>query len=324
MHAHAHAFASSEIDSAARPLLQLARLVAGLETAFVSAPGPMGQEVLFAVNEGELRVSEGSAGNWSDPNHPSSLGIQCFHCEPIRLGHSIVGQLCSAGLAPCELRARQLEGLRLIADAFEHLLAVDQKKALAETRASQAEEAVAEARDEAIRHAADSLQMRRLAHTDMLTGLPNRRGFMARWEDQVARSTRRDTPLGLLLIDADHFKKVNDTMGHAMGDAVLRAISTALLVARRTPDIVARLGGDEFALATANADMEHLKGLAANIRRTFAVVAEELGVATTLSIGIVSSESCARETMLRDADEALYRSKAAGGDTAEVHECERS
>lgn len=238
------------------------------------------------------------------------------------MGGTVVGKLCAAGLALGDLRESQRLGLRLVADAFEHLLEADHAKMLAESRAALAESAVVEAREQAARHAADSLQMQRLAHTDVLTGLPNRRGFMSRWEDQLARSTRRDTPLGMLLIDADHFKSVNDTMGHAMGDAVLKAISTALLVARSTPDVVARLGGDEFVLVTGNADSDHLMGLAQSIRETFAVVADELGVDTTLSIGIVSTESCPRETMLADADEALYRSKAAGGNTAETHECE--
>lgn len=320
------AFASSEIDSAARPLLRLALLVSGQKTAFVCSSHGLsaGQRVIFSVSQGELEVVEGTVAAWDDAGYRASLGIHCWHCEPIRVGEATLAVLCSAGKAPCELRERQREGLRFIADALEHLLVAARKRVEAESRMSLAEEAIAEAREEAIRHAADSVQMRRLAHTDVLTGLPNRRGFMTRWEEQVAHSTRRGTPLGLLLIDADDFKEVNDTLGHAMGDAVLRAISTSLLVARRPPEIVARLGGDEFALATANGDADHLMELANTIRSTFAVVAEELGVTTTLSIGIASSDSGGREHMLRDADEALYRSKAAGGNTAEAYAFARS
>jgi diguanylate cyclase (GGDEF)-like protein len=320
------AFASSELDTAARPLLHLARHVTGFDSSFVCSDiGQLaGQRVVFSVGDGQLLVAEGTAADWRDAAHRAEAGIEAFHALPIRRGDATIGMLCVAGREPAELSTRQLEGLRLIAEALEHLIAVDHMKTLAESRAALAEQAEVDARDQALRHAADSLQMQRLAHTDVLTGLPNRRGFMTRWEEQVARSLRRDTPLALMLIDADNFKKVNDTLGHAMGDAVLRAISASLLVARRTPDIVARLGGDEFALATANADENHLKGLAEEIRQTFAVVAEELGVETTLSIGFVSSETCPRERMLAEADGALYRSKAAGGDTAETIECARS
>lgn len=321
-----NAFASSELDDAARPLLQLARHVTALDFAFVcSAPRrAAGQRVLYSADGAGLPLAEGTTVDWQDPVRRAVLGINAFHSVSIRIGGATAAMLCVAGKQAVELSARQLDGLPLIAEALEHLLVADRGKALAESRAAAAERAVAEARDEALRHAADSLQMQRLAHTDVLTGLPNRRGFMTRWEDQVARSARRNTPLALMLIDADRFKQVNDTMGHAMGDAVLRAISAALLVARRSPDLVARLGGDEFVLVTATADEEHLQNLAEEIRKTFAVVAEELGVDTTLSIGIVSSESCPRESMLAEADEALYRSKAAGGDTAESMACAQS
>jgi diguanylate cyclase len=320
------AFASSEIDTAARPLLHLARHVTAMDTAFVCSARrhAAGQRVMFSVDDGELPVAEGTAANWDDAGHRAALGIHSFHSIPIQIGEATAGMICVAGRGNAELSARQLEGFRLIAEAFEHLVVSEREKTLAGARAAAAEQAVAEARDEAIRHAADSLQMQRLAHTDVLTGLPNRRGFMTRWEDQLARSARRNTPLALMLIDADRFKQVNDTLGHAMGDAVLRAISAALLVARRSSDLVGRLGGDEFVLVTANSDEAHLNALAEDIRRTFAVVANELGVDTTLSIGIASSEHCPRERMLAEADEALYRSKAAGGDTAESMECAQS
>ena len=99
---------------------------------------------------------------------------------------------------------------------------------------------------------------------------------------------------------------------------MLRAIGATLQAVAHTADVVARLGGDEFAFAISHTDGAHLLAVAENIRRLFAVAADELQVNTTLSIGLVSSEDCPRHRMLADADKALYRSKAAGGDRAEL------
>jgi diguanylate cyclase len=201
------------------------------------------------------------------------------------------------------------------------LLETQRLAGLAKARAERAERATAEARLEAQRHAEQSLQMEQLANTDVLTGLPNRRAFMARWEDELARSGRRNYAIGLVLIDADRFKAVNDGSGHALGDAVLRALGATLLVVATTPDLVARLGGDEFAMVTSHADRPRLLALAQAIRELFATMAAELGVDTTLSIGVVSSDDCLRERMLSDADRELYRAKAAGGNTVRLFDC---
>ncbi|MEO7252272.1 MAG: GGDEF domain-containing protein, partial [Arenimonas sp.] len=178
-----------------------------------------------------------------------------------------------------------------------------------------------DARLESRRHAQDSERMELLAHTDVLTGLPNRRAFISRWEDELARSARRAYPLGLLLIDADRFKSVNDHFGHSKGDAVLRAIGAALQEVARSEDSAARLGGDEFALVVSHCHGQALLAMAANIRRMFAQATAQLGVDTTLSIGIVSSDTCPRLRMLAEADAELYRSKAAGGDRAQMSTC---
>jgi diguanylate cyclase (GGDEF)-like protein len=164
--------------------------------------------------------------------------------------------------------------------------------------------------------------MKHLAHTDELTGLHNRRAFMARWQAALSQAERANEPIALLLVDADRFKAVNDSGGHALGDTVLRAIGASLQYVAQPGDIVARLGGDEFAVFTTQADPAHLRQLGEAIRDQFTAAAVVLEVDATLSIGIASSLDCPREYLLRDADIALYRSKEAGGNCAHLFECE--
>jgi diguanylate cyclase (GGDEF)-like protein len=138
------------------------------------------------------------------------------------------------------------------------------------------------------------------------------------WEENLVRSGRLQYPIALLLMDADRFKSVNDTQGHLVGDMVLRAIGEAVQAVTTSASLAARLGGDEFAIAISHANDRDLLATAAEIRRAFAVAIAKLGVDTTLSIGIASSEDCPRHQLFAAADSALYRSKAAGGDRAEV------
>jgi diguanylate cyclase len=222
------------------------------------------------------------------------------------------------------LEQAALDAFRLVATALERLLVAEQDGAIIRARLEAAERDAADARSAARRQAVRLQQMERLAYTDALTGLPNRRAFMARWERELARSARRDYRIGLMLFDADGFKRVNDADGHATGDAVLRAIGATLMVVARPPHVVARLGGDEFALMSTHTGGEHLQHLAGEIATQFQRVAAELGVDTTLSIGMVSSEHCPRERMLADADQALYRSKEAGGNASRMHLCDGS
>ena len=333
----------STLELAARPLLQLAQNISGMESTFVTSIDwdESSQTVLYSNNQGVLNVVEGVALDWQESMCRSMLlsgfvqscavgtevtatpwaianRIQTFFAVPLLAGDVPIGTVCGASQKKIDLDEEQLGGIRLIAEAMQRLLEVERATSLAHARAEAAEQDAIEARSATQRHAVHSRQMERLAHTDSLTGLPNRRAFMARWEAELIRSGHKDYPIGLMLLDADRFKVVNDTEGHAMGDAVLRAIGETLMVVARSPDAVARLGGDEFALFTTHTDSAHLEELAEQIGNQFQVVAAELGVDTTLSIGMVSSEHSPREQMLADADEALYQSKDAGGNASRL------
>lgn len=323
--------------------MQLAQNISGVETTFVTSIDwdALRQTVLYAQNPSAVGVAEGVTVDWQDSmcrslqlsgvEQSASVGsevtatpwaaanrIQTFFAVPILVGDVTIGTVCGASENKIALDETQLAGIRLIAEALQCLLEVERATAIAHARAEAAERDAIEARRDTERQAIRSQHMEQLAHTDALTGLANRRAFMARWEDELARSGRRNYAIGLMLLDADRFKDVNDSEGHAMGDSVLRAIGETLKVVAPPPDVVARLGGDEFAVITTHTGGAHLEDLAARIGVQFKIAAAELGVNTTLSIGMVSSEHCPRERMLANADLVLYRSKDAGGNTSRM------
>ncbi|MBM3524992.1 MAG: diguanylate cyclase, partial [Alphaproteobacteria bacterium] len=161
-------------------------------------------------------------------------------------------------------------------------------------------------------------ELERQARTDVLTGLLNRRSFLAEIESRLAAAMRSGRPAALVYVDVDNFKPVNDRLGHAQGDDVLRMIANLLRRGVRTSDLVARLGGDEFALWLEEADQRgaELKGrgllaLHADIARYSA--APELPLA--LSVGIAVYDPNRRESvgeLIERADAAMYAAKRAG------------
>jgi diguanylate cyclase (GGDEF)-like protein len=166
-------------------------------------------------------------------------------------------------------------------------------------------------------------QLAELSQTDGLTGLANRRHFDRRLQEEWQRSARHGTPLALLMIDVDHFKRYNDHHGHLSGDDCLRAVAQALLgCARRSSDLVARYGGEEFAVLMPHATVEEAQAQAQRCIDTIAFAAlthgdSPLAPVVTLSIGVARIEPGFDATispmrLLQQADLALYRAKHAG------------
>jgi diguanylate cyclase (GGDEF)-like protein/PAS domain S-box-containing protein len=163
-----------------------------------------------------------------------------------------------------------------------------------------------------------------LAISDGLTGLANRRQFDERLRDEWARAKRDGTPLSLLLMDVDHFKKFNDQYGHQTGDACLRAIAQVLAKeARRPADLAARYGGEEFVLLLPNTDAEDCEGVGERVRRAVHELAlphaqnspslkvtVSLGGATDLPAGGTAEST----SLVEAADLALYTAKDGGRD----------
>ncbi len=156
------------------------------------------------------------------------------------------------------------------------------------------------------------------AQLDGLTGLHNRRYFDQRLASEIAESQRYGQPLGLLLIDADHFKRINDTMGHPRGDQVLRGLADLIQDVCRTSDIACRIGGEEFALMLPRADTTRTLEVAGRLRREVEhcrLLRQLLGRPLTVSIGAVSADADDLTTpalLVEAADRALYQAKTAG------------
>jgi diguanylate cyclase (GGDEF)-like protein len=162
-------------------------------------------------------------------------------------------------------------------------------------------------------------EAQRLSVTDPLTGAGNLRHMTTTLAREVERATRFDRPLALLLMDLDHFKRVNDTYGHTVGDAVLRELSRRVAACVREVDTVARYGGEEFVVITPETDTEGALRLAARIceaiREAPFIVGEDT-VIVTVSIGVASlpGHGTSSGALVRAADDGLYAAKRAGRD----------
>jgi diguanylate cyclase len=166
-------------------------------------------------------------------------------------------------------------------------------------------------------------RVRLLSLTDELTSLPNRRAFMRRLEDEVARVQRYGFPLSFILMDLDHFKAVNDELGHAAGDEVLRVYSKNILSIFRHHDMVARYGGEEFAVLLPNTDSDGAVRALNKVRRraneTRWQVNGTVSKVPTFSAGVsLYKPGESASAFIERADKALYRAKRLGRNRIEL------
>jgi len=164
-----------------------------------------------------------------------------------------------------------------------------------------------------------------LAHTDALTGINNRRHLYELAEHEFEIATRYQQPLSVIMFDIDHFKLVNDTFGHTVGDQILQGVTQVANAELRSADVIGRYGGEEFVIILPMTNAKKAYPLAERIRQGVAAlrVATEKGDASvTLSIGIVElthgAQNQSIEAMIRNADEAMYAAKQAGRNRTEI------
>lgn len=168
-----------------------------------------------------------------------------------------------------------------------------------------------------------------LSVTDDLTGLPNRRAGMRRLEEELARAMTPDDELGILMLDLDHFKRVNDTYGHTTGDDLLREVADLLRVAVRQSDTVARWGGEEFLIVLPRTSREGVASVAEHLRSTVAAhsfLAGGMPLPQTITIGGLCLTGCYNapaQHLLDAVDASLYRAKEAGRNRAIVEDSDR-
>ncbi|MDH4192070.1 MAG: sensor domain-containing diguanylate cyclase [Betaproteobacteria bacterium] len=193
-----------------------------------------------------------------------------------------VGTLCVIDFVPRQLDERQRKSLRLLA-----------------------------------RQVISQFEINLQAMRDPLTSLYNRRQLEESLQREILRSAGSDAPIGVMVVDVDHFKRVNDTLGHESGDRALQVLAGELVACVREEDIVCRLGGEEFAVILPGADAETLTERAEAMRRRIERTAlrvgqHELRLTVSIGLAVYPGEGESDVALLRAADAALYRAKAEG------------
>lgn len=161
---------------------------------------------------------------------------------------------------------------------------------------------------------------RHRSHTDLLTGIPNRRSFLKRMEIEKSRARRYDHPLTLAYIDVDHFKEVNDRFGHIAGDRLLGIVAQLMRDTVRREDAIARLGGDEFAVLLLETNSASAAAALEQLRSALNAAMEQHKWPVTVSIGVVTFQPPpdSVQQMINAADRAMYAAKQTGGDQLRV------
>jgi diguanylate cyclase (GGDEF)-like protein/PAS domain S-box-containing protein len=163
-----------------------------------------------------------------------------------------------------------------------------------------------------------------LAYYDSLTGLPNRRLFHDRLSQSLNRAKRNEKLVGIMFLDLDHFKDINDTLGHLFGDRLLQEVTKRLLELVRTDDTVARLGGDEFTIILENlSNIVDAESVAEKIlhalRRPFQLGEHEIYVTTSIGITLYPMDDNDIEKLIMNADGAMFQAKSHGRNTYELY-----
>jgi diguanylate cyclase (GGDEF)-like protein len=189
-------------------------------------------------------------------------------------------------------------------------------RALIASDTGEVEEIVSVSRDISERRRAEE-QIEYQAYHDALTSLPNRLLFRDRLTVALAHAKRMRTPLAVMFLDLDSFKFVNDTLGHSVGDELLKVVASRLTEALREEDTIARMGGDEFTVLLANlSSVDHAPLIAQKLLDAVAqplrVEGHELFVTTSVGIALYPGDGESAEALLQNADNAMYRAKEAG------------
>jgi diguanylate cyclase (GGDEF)-like protein/PAS domain S-box-containing protein len=258
--------------------------LAGTSSSPPPAPMPVPPDDSLA-----RRTLEDGAAAWSGPP-PRGAGVTL--AVPVRVGGQVLGVLevsCDRALA------REDEWVPALAD-IGGLFALFLKRQRSEA------------------------DLQRFARYDSLTGLPNRSFFLDTLERTLSRAGRQHTRSALVFIDLDGFKSVNDGLGHAAGDTVLQTMSERLRAGTRSSDLVARIGGDEFTVLVQNlarADDAALvaRGLLDRLARPCRADEHDVSISASAGISVYPEDGTDADTLLRNADLAMYRAKQEGKNT---------
>jgi diguanylate cyclase (GGDEF)-like protein len=242
-------------------------------------------------------------------DNPLVLGepfIRFYAGHPLKaMDGSQVGTLCVIDRKPREIGPADLEALRDLAALVDNEIRM---------------EALSQAQLDLIR---ERDAMHRKSMLDSLTHLWNRAAILEVLGRELARGRRTGEPVGVLMADVDHFKRVNDTHGHLAGDAALQEIARRLRASVRPYDAIGRYGGEEFLIVLSSCGTDAASRIGEKIRSRVGLAPIELAAArmlVTMSLGVASSDATGMDplALIAAADSALYRAKAGGRDRVEL------
>ncbi len=226
---------------------------------------------------------------------------------PVRAPNGMkIGVICAIDTQPRQMTEDQTQALRDLAAILENELRAN--------HLSHAHGALITELDDA----------KRTALVDPLTRIWNRGGIYEIMKRESSKASRKQEPLAVVMCDIDHFKKVNDTHGHAVGDEVIRSIARKLLTAIRTEDAVGRVGGEEFLIVLSGCAPDKLREKVERIRHRIVeapVITDAGMLGVTMSFGVANLDHqfpISIEALIKQADEALYRAKHGGRDRVEL------
>ena len=267
----------------------------------------VGMRALFA----SLAFGAGAWALWRARAHRPSIG---FTSAAIALAFYAVEELHYAGLGVAWLvlgiRYDYLSYLGFLDFVLQAILGVAMIACLLDDERDAAELATVE-----IEH---------LAYHDALTGLPNRPLFVDRLIVALAQASRAEQKLAVFFLDLDRFKDINDSLGHSVGDSLLKVVAERIRRCVRDGDTVARFGGDEFTLLIPRVELvEDVAKIAQKIIETlkipFVICEQELFVTTSIGISLFPNDGVDPETLVRNADSAMYRAKEQGRDNYQLY-----
>jgi diguanylate cyclase (GGDEF)-like protein len=211
-----------------------------------------------------------------------------------------------------EVEARDTETQRVLGD-------LEMNRAIIEEQASQSVGLAEDLAEQKLEIERSKQRSDYLANHDLLTGLPNRRAFQEELRQRVERASSDGQTIGLLFIDLDKFKEVNDTLGHDAGDDLLKTVSAILDAAMRDDDFAARLGGDEFA-AIIEIPREHSRKVGFNVAERLRLALQipipspkgEIGVGATIGVALHPHDATDAAELLHTADQVMYAGKRHG------------
>ena len=288
-------------------------------------------EVLLGYAAGELHGS--SSRLWY---HTEQEWLDAVHRwrEPFMAGQAFEGEIVlrkkDGSAIHCEVRAKAVEPTDLSQGSIWILLDITARKKvenelrqaradlekLVAVRTQELSRTVQALENKAREQQAAEAHIQHLAHYDPLTGLPNRSLLHDRSRGALSHARRNGEPVALMFLDLDHFKNINDSLGHSVGDEVLLALAYRLKAVVREQDTVARLGGDEFVLLLPDTDAKGAANVADKLLQTalrpIQVGQHELTVTPSIGIALYPKDGTDLDSLSRSADAAMYHAKGDG------------